>query len=54
MGLFIRQLPTGEYSIRYQLRAETPGAFTAPPATIRAMYADELIGNSRNSPVGVE
>lgn len=46
IGMCIRYLPKGNYSIRYQLRSEAPGTYTGLPATIEGMYAPELIGNS--------
>lgn len=46
VGLCIRWLPKGNYSIRYQLRSEAPGRFTAMPTVIQGMYAPELRGNS--------
>ncbi|MCA9134480.1 MAG: alpha-2-macroglobulin, partial [Planctomycetales bacterium] len=46
VGLCIRWLPKGNYSLRYQLRSEAPGTFTALPAVIQGMYAPELRGNS--------
>ncbi len=46
IGLCIRWLPRGSYSIRYQLRSEAPGTFTALPSVIQGMYAPELRGNS--------
>jgi alpha-2-macroglobulin len=46
VGLCIRWLPRGKYSVRYQLRSEAPGKFTALPAKIEGMYAPELVGNS--------
>lgn len=46
VALCIRRLPKGNYSIRYQMRSEAPGVFTALPATISGMYAPELVGNS--------
>jgi len=46
VDFFIRSLPRGTHSLRYQLRAETPGTYKALPATIGAMYAPELRGNS--------
>ncbi len=46
VGLCIRWLPKGNYSIRYQMRSEAPGTFTALPAVIQGMYAPELRGNS--------
>lgn len=46
VDFFIRSLPRGTHSIRYLLRAETPGIFKALPAKAEAMYAPELRGNS--------
>ena len=51
---FIRWLPQGKHSIRYQLRAEAPGIFTALPAQITGMYAPELVGNSADFDLRVE
>lgn len=48
VGLCIERLPRGKYSIRYQLRSEAPGRFTALPAQIEGMYSPELVGNSRD------
>ncbi len=45
-SFFLRTLPRGTHSLRYQLRAEAPGTFTALPADISGMYAPELRGNS--------
>lgn len=43
---FMRLLPRGTHTLRYTLRAESPGRFNALPAIIQAMYAPELRGNS--------
>ncbi len=51
---FIRWLPQGKHSMRYQLRAEAPGIFTALPAQITGMYAPELVGNSADFDLRVE
>lgn len=53
VGLCIERLPHGNYSVRYQLRAEGPGKFQAPPATIAGMYAPELQGNSANATIEI-
>jgi uncharacterized protein YfaS (alpha-2-macroglobulin family) len=53
VGLCIRWLPKGNYSIRYQLRSEAPGRFTALPAVIQGMYAPELRGNSSDFDLSV-
>ncbi|HBE69384.1 MAG TPA: hypothetical protein DDW52_14655, partial [Planctomycetaceae bacterium] len=52
-GLCIERLPRGQYSIRYQMRAETPGSFAGGPATIAGMYATDLRGNSSNTRMAV-
>ena len=42
VDFFIRALPRGTNTLRYQLRAEAPGSYKALPATAEAMYAPEL------------
>lgn len=51
---YARRLARGERSVRYRLRAETPGEFSALPTQIRAMYAPELRGNSDENRITVE
>jgi hypothetical protein len=51
---FAHQLPRGRHSLTYRLRAETPGKFSALPATGYAMYAPELRGNSDEMKLIVE
>ncbi len=46
VDFFIRALPRGTNTVRYQLRAEAPGIYKALPATAEAMYAPELRANS--------
>ena len=46
VDFFIRALPRGTHTLRYQLRAEAPGTYKALPAEASAMYAPELRGNS--------
>ena len=48
VDFFIRALPRGTNTIRYQLRAEAPGKYKALPATAEAMYAPELKANSED------
>ncbi len=48
---FIEHLPQGRHVLRYQLRCESPGQFTALPAVVSAMYAPALVGNSRDNDV---
>lgn len=46
VALFVKQLPRGKHSMKYRLRAEIPGQFSALPTKASAMYAPELRGNS--------
>jgi len=48
VDFFIRSLPRGTHTLRYQLRAEAPGTYKALPAEASAMYAPELRGNSED------
>jgi uncharacterized protein YfaS (alpha-2-macroglobulin family) len=54
VDFFIRSLPRGTHTLRYQLRAETPGIYKALPATAAAMYAPELRGNSDDQRLKIE
>ena len=47
VALFIDKLPQGIWEVRYELRAEVPGAFHALPVTAEAMYVPEIRGNGR-------
>jgi hypothetical protein len=46
VNFFVRRLARGKNSIRYRLRAEMPGQFSALPAAVSAMYAPEIKANS--------
>src|SRR5262249_13185085 len=46
VSFFVRVLARGKHSMRYRLRAEIPGKFSALPTVAQAMYAPELRGNS--------
>jgi alpha-2-macroglobulin len=46
VNLFLRELPRGRHSLRYRMRAEIPGKFSALPAMGSGMYAPELKANS--------
>lgn len=46
VSFFLRTLDRGKHSVRYRLRAEIPGQFSALPARASAMYAPELKANS--------
>lgn len=46
VAFFISHLPQGEWTIRYNCRAEIPGVFHTMPTTGYAMYAPPLRANS--------
>ena len=46
VSFFVTQLPRGKHNIKYRLRAEIPGKFSALPAKVYANYAPELKANS--------
>lgn len=54
VSFFVKNLDTGDHTLTYRLRAETPGQFSALPATILGMYAPELAGNSDEMKIGVK
>jgi uncharacterized protein YfaS (alpha-2-macroglobulin family) len=54
VALFMRQLPRGNHSVAYKLRAEIPGKFSALPTRGHAMYAPELKGNSDEAKLRIE
>ncbi|HEV7282752.1 MAG TPA: MG2 domain-containing protein [Pirellulaceae bacterium] len=51
---FVRQLARGTHSLRYRVRAEIPGKFSALPAVGQGMYSPELRGNSDEMKLGIE
>ncbi len=51
---FIRRLARGQHSLRYRMRAEIPGSFSALPTKASAMYAPELKANSDEMKVAIE
>jgi uncharacterized protein YfaS (alpha-2-macroglobulin family)/tetratricopeptide (TPR) repeat protein len=54
VAIFVHRLPRGERSIRYTVRAEIPGRFSALPTQITGMYAPELRGNSDENKVSIK
>jgi uncharacterized protein YfaS (alpha-2-macroglobulin family) len=46
VAFFVERLPQGNHNLRYRVKAEIPGRFSALPTRIEAMYAPELKGNS--------
>jgi hypothetical protein len=53
-AFFVQALPRGTHTLTYRLRAEVPGVFSALPATVSAMYAPELKGNSADHRLSIE
>jgi uncharacterized protein YfaS (alpha-2-macroglobulin family) len=51
---FVRILPRGSHSLRYRMRAEIPGIFSALPAQASAIYAPELKANSHELKFRIE
>jgi alpha-2-macroglobulin len=54
VNLFLRELRRGRHSLRYRMRAEIPGKFSALPAAGTGMYAPELKANSDELKLGIE
>ena len=53
-SFFVRQLARGSHSLKYRLRAEIPGSFSALPTQAEAMYAPELKANSDEMKIQVK
>ncbi len=53
VAFFIRRLSPGTWKIRYEMRAETPGNFSALPVMGEAMYAPEIRGNGESRRVEI-
>jgi uncharacterized protein YfaS (alpha-2-macroglobulin family) len=51
---FARTLARGKHSVAYRMRAETPGKFSALPATATGVYAPELKANSDELKLRIE
>jgi uncharacterized protein YfaS (alpha-2-macroglobulin family) len=45
-NFFFEQLPAGEYTFKYRLRANLAGTFRVGPATVQSMYAPEFVAYS--------
>ncbi len=54
VAFFVKLLPRGKHSMKYRLRAEIPGKFSALPTKASAMYAPELRGNSDEIKLQIE
>ncbi|HEY6930505.1 MAG TPA: alpha-2-macroglobulin family protein, partial [Thermoanaerobaculia bacterium] len=45
-NFFFEQLPAGEYTFKYRVRANMAGTFRVGPATVESMYAPEFVAYS--------
>jgi uncharacterized protein YfaS (alpha-2-macroglobulin family) len=45
-NFFFEQLPQGEYTFKYRLKANMSGMFKVSPATVQSMYAPEFAAYS--------
>ena len=52
-NFFFEQLPAGEYTFRYRLRANMAGTFKVGPATVQSMYAPEFAAYSAGNTIRV-
>ena len=53
-NFFFENLPAGEYTFKYRLRANMAGAFRVGPATLQSMYAPEFAAYSSGAMLRVE
>jgi uncharacterized protein YfaS (alpha-2-macroglobulin family) len=53
-NFFFEQLPAGEYTFKYRLRANMSGVFKVGPATLRSMYAPEFNAYSAGAVIGIQ
>ncbi len=53
-NFFFENLPQGQYTFKYRLRATTAGKYRAGPATIQPLYAPEFIGHSQGHELIIE
>jgi uncharacterized protein YfaS (alpha-2-macroglobulin family) len=53
-NFFFEQLPVGEYTFKYRLRANMAGVFKVSPATVQSMYAPEFNAFSAGAVIGVK
>ncbi len=52
-NFFFEQLPAGEYTFKYRLRANMAGTFRVAPATLQSMYAPEFAAYSAGAVIEV-
>ena len=54
VAFFAQSLPRGRHLLRYRVKAEIPGKFSALPTKATGMYAPELRANSDEMKVQIE
>ena len=52
-NFFFEDLPAGEYTLKYRLRANMAGTFRTGPATLQSMYAPEFTAYSTGTVIRV-
>jgi uncharacterized protein YfaS (alpha-2-macroglobulin family) len=52
-NFFVEELPAGEYTFSYRVRASTAGTFRVPPAVVQTVSAPEWSGYSASATVTV-
>ena len=52
-NFFFEQLPQGEYTFKYRIRAATAGTFKVAPATVQPMYAPEFTAYSAGAVLAI-
>jgi alpha-2-macroglobulin len=52
-NFFFEQLPVGQYTMKYRLRAATAGTFKVAPATVQSMYAPEFHAYSAGNTITI-
>ncbi len=53
-NFFFENLPVGEYTFKYRVRAAMAGTFRVAPATVQSMYAPEFHAYSAGNVVEVK
>ena len=53
-NFFFEQLPAGEYTFKYRLRANLAGEFRSGPAQVQSIYAPEFVAYSAGERLRIE
>lgn len=52
-NFFFDRLPTGQYTLKYRIRAAMAGTFRSHPAMVQPMYAPEFVAYSSGAVIGI-